>query len=93
MIVAAAASLAVSAPAQAGGNGGAVAAGVLGGLAVGGILGAAAAQPRYYGPPPAYVVDPEPVYEAAPHCYWTRGEPVWDGYRGVWVRPRARVCD
>ena len=26
-------------------------------------------------------------------CYWTRGEPVWDGYRGVWVRPRVQVCD
>ena len=37
------------APAQAGSNGGAVAAGVIGGLAVGAILGAAAAQPRYYG--------------------------------------------
>ena len=36
------------APAQAGSNGGAVAAGVIGGLAVGAMLGAAAAQPRYY---------------------------------------------
>ena len=77
------------APAQAGNNGGAVAAGVIGGLAVGTMLGAAAAQPRYYGPPPA------PVYvEPAPsECYWTRGEPVWDGYRGVWRRPRVQVCD
>ena len=82
----------IPAPAQAG-NGGAVAAGVVGGLAVGAILGSAAAQPRYYAPPPAYVA--EPVYEAAPppRCYWTRGEPVWDGYRGIWVRPRVRVCD
>ncbi len=73
-------------PAQAGGNGGAVAAGVIGGLAVGGLLGAAAAQPRYA---------PEPVYVAPPpsRCYWTRGEPVWDGYRGAWVRPRVQVCD
>src|SRR5205085_9819434 len=79
------------APAQAGGNGGAVAAGIIGGLAVGGMLGAAAAQPRpYYGPPPAYVVD-EPAY--APRCYMARGEPVWDGYRGAWVRPRVRVCE
>ncbi|MEW6449541.1 hypothetical protein [Leptospira sp. severe_002] len=78
-------------PAQAR-DGGAVAAGVLGGLMVGGMLGAAAAsQPRpYYAPPPAYVYD-EPAY--APRCYMTRGEPVWDGYRGVWVRPRVRVCD
>jgi hypothetical protein len=76
-------------PAQAGGNGGAVAAGVIGGLAVGGLLGAAAAQqqPRYYAPAPVYVAPP-PV-----SCYWTRGEPVWDGYRGVWVRPRVQVCD
>ena len=79
-------------PVQAGGNGGAVAAGVLGGLAVGAIVGGAAAQPRYYAPPPAYVYESEPVY-AAPRCYYTRGEPVWDGYRGVWVRPRIRVCD
>ena len=79
-------------PAQAGGNGGAVAAGVIGGLAAGAIIGGAAAQPRYVGPPPAYVYEPEPVY-AAPACYWTRGEPVWDAYRGIWVRPRVRVCD
>ena len=79
-------------PVQAGSNGGAVAAGVLGGLAVGAIVGGAAAQPRYYAPPPAYVYEAEPVY-AAPRCYYTRGEPVWDGYRGAWVRPRVRVCD
>ena len=76
------------APAQAGSNGGAVAAGVIGGLAVGGLLGAAAAQqqPRY-APEPVYVAPPPP------RCYWTRGEPVWDGYRGAWVRPRVQVCD
>ncbi len=67
-----------------------MAAGVIGGLAIGGMLGAAAAQPRYYGPAPApvYVAPPPP-----PECYWTRGEPVWDGYRGAWVRPRVQVCD
>jgi len=96
LFVFAAAAIAVaaiqSAPAQAGGRGGAVAAGVLGGLAAGAIIGGAIAGPRYYGPPPAYVVE-EPVYEAAPRCYWTRGEPVWDAYRGVYVRPRVRVCD
>ena len=76
------------APAQAG-NGGAVAAGVIGGLAVGGLLGAAAAQqPRYYAPAPVYVEEPR-----GPRCYWTRGEPVWDDYRGVWRRPRMQVCD
>jgi hypothetical protein len=26
-------------------------------------------------------------------CYWARGEPEWDAYRGVWVRPRMKVCD
>jgi len=76
-------------PAQAR-DGGAVAAGVLGGLIVGGMIGAAAAQPPRYAPAPVYG---EPVYRAAPRCYMTRGEPVWDEYRGVWVRPRVRVCD
>jgi hypothetical protein len=94
MVCATAAALAFTAaapqPAQAR-DGAAVAAGVLGGLMVGGMIGAAAAQqPRYAPPPPAYVYD-EPHY--APRCYMTRGEPVWDGYRGVWVRPRVRVCD
>jgi len=74
-------------PAQAGGNGGAVAAGVIGGLAVGGLLGAAAASQPRYAPEPVYVAPPPP------RCYWTRGEPVWDGYRGAWVRPRVQVCD
>ena len=70
-----------------------VAAGIIGGLAVGTLLGVTAAQPRYVAPPPAYIVEePEPVV-VAPRCYWTRGEPVWDGYRGVWIRPRLRVCD
>ena len=59
------------------------AAGLVGGLAVGTILGAAASGPRVY-----YA---EPVY--APTCYWTLGRPVWDGYRGIWVRPRIQVCD
>ena len=77
----------LAAPAQAGSRDGAVAAGVIGGLAIGSMLGAAAAQPRYYGPAPA------PVYVEPPSCYWTRGEPVWDRYRGAWVRPRVQVCD
>jgi hypothetical protein len=90
--IAASVSLALVIPAQAG-DGRAIAAGVLGGLAAGAIIGGAAAQPRYYAPPPpAYVYEPAPVY-AAPACYWTRGEPVWDDYRGIWVRPRVRVCD
>ncbi len=98
LIVAAAAAIAVagtvSQPAYAGDRGGAIAAGVIGGLAVGAMVGAAAAQPRYYAPPPAYVAEPAPVYVApGPRCYWTRGEPTWDGYRGMWVRPRIQVCD
>ena len=65
---------------------GQVAAGIIGGLAVGTLFGAAIAQPRYYAPEPVYVVPPLT-------CYWTRGRPIWDDYRGVWVRPRIQVCD
>jgi hypothetical protein len=65
---------------------GEVAAGIIGGLAAGTLLGAAVAQPRYYTPAPVYVAPP-------PTCYWTRGQPMWDAYRGVWVRPRIQVCD
>jgi hypothetical protein len=72
------------APVRAGG--GDVAAGVIGGLAAGTIIGAAVAGPRYYPPP-------QPVYVAPAPCYWTRGEPVWDGYRGVWTYPSIRVCE
>ena len=71
------------------GNGGAVAAGIAGGLIGGAILGSALAGPRYYEPAPVYVAPPPPP----PDCYWTRGEPYWDDWRGVWVRPRVRVCD
>ena len=81
--------LALLQPAEAGSRGGAVAAGVLGGLVAGAIIGGAVAGPQY-GPPPAYVVD-DPYY--APRCYYTRGRPVWDDYRGIWVRPRVRVCE
>src|SRR6266849_4557553 len=71
---------------------GEVAAGIVGGLAVGTLFGAAVAGgPRYYQPAPVYVA-PAPVY-VAPPCYWTRGAPVWDGYRGIWYRPRIQVCD
>jgi hypothetical protein len=72
------------APVRAGG--GDVAAGLIGGLAAGTIIGAAVAGPRYYYPPPVYV-------GPAPYCYWTRGEPVWDGYRAVWTYPSIRVCE
>ena len=72
-------------PARAGG--GDVAAGLIGGFAAGTIVGAAVTGPRYYAPPP-------PVYVApALSCYWTRGQPVWDGYRGVWTYPAVQVCE
>jgi len=55
-------------------GGGDVAAGLIGGLAAGTIIGAAVAGPRYYAlPPPVYVAP-------GPSCYWTRGQPMWDGY-------------
>ena len=63
----------------AGGSAGSAVAGGILGAATGGIIGAAA-------PPP-----PPPVY--AGRCYWTRGEPVWDDYRGMWRPSRVRVCD
>jgi hypothetical protein len=65
-----------------------IAAGLIGGIAAGALLGAVTAprpDPYYapvYAPPPAY-----PVVS----CYWTRGEPYWNGYR--WLRPRVQVCD
>jgi len=68
--------VAVGAPTQASAQRGAVAAGIIGGLAAGAIIGSAIAAPPYYGPG---------------GCYWTRGEPVWDGYR--WYRPRLQVCN
>jgi hypothetical protein len=72
---------------------GQVAAGVAGGL-LGGLLlgGALAPRPYFYGSGPVYV-EASPIYGEPHHCYWTRGEPYWDDYRGVWWRPRVRVCD
>jgi hypothetical protein len=76
-----------------------VAAGLLGGFAAGAIVGSVLAPrpaPVYVAPAPVYVA-PAPVYVApapvyvAPQCYWTRGQPMWDGYR--WVRTRVQVCD
>jgi hypothetical protein len=71
------------------GDGGRVAAGLLGGFAAAAIIGSAIAPLPYYAPAPVYVV-PAPAY-VGPACYWTRGEPVWIGYR--WVASRVRVCD
>ena len=76
-------------PTQARAEGGRITAGVLGGLAAGAIIGGAMAPRYYYAPAPVYVA-PEPVYPV-PACYWTWGEPAWDGYR--WVRSRVQVCD
>jgi hypothetical protein len=81
--------LAVAIPTNASAEGGRVAAGLLGGLAAGAIIGSAIAPRPYYAPAPVYVA-PAPMY-AAPDCYWTRGEPAWNGYR--WVPTRVRVCD
>ncbi len=81
------ASTLVAAPPPSHADNGQVAAGIIGGLAVGTLFGAAVAQPRYYEPAPVYVA-PAPV-----SCYWTRGRPVWDEYRGIWIRPRVQVCD
>ncbi len=97
--VVAAATLGASAtlaPSGAYAENGQIAAGILGGLAVGTILGAATAPRPYYvpapyAPAPMYVA-PAPVY-VAPQCYWTHGAPMWDGFRGMWVRPRVQVCD
>ena len=84
--------LAMTNPARA--DNGQIAAGVAGGLLGGMILGGALApRPYYYAPAPVYVEQP-PVYVEPPaRCYWTRGEPVWDDYRGVWRQPRMQVCD
>jgi hypothetical protein len=75
-------------PARAG-DGGAVVAGAAGGLLGGMLLGSALAGPRYYEAAPVYVAPPP----RPPYCYWTHGRPYWDGWRGVWVRPRIRVCE
>jgi hypothetical protein len=87
-VTAALVSLTIGATTPVHAGGGDVAAGLLGGLAAGTIIGAAVAGPRYYAPPlPPVYVAPEPS------CYWTRGQPVWDGYRGVWVYPSVQVCE
>lgn len=82
----------IAVPTGARAENGEIAAGVLGGLAVGTLLGSAAA-PRPYAPPPVYVAPPPTVVYETPACYWTRGAPVWDDWRGIWVRPRVQVCD
>jgi hypothetical protein len=77
-----------SQPASAGGNGGAVAAGVVGGLAVGAIIGSQMNRPAYGGP--AYYEAPPPrVYEE--ECRVVHRRYV-DQYGYEHVR-RVRVCD
>jgi hypothetical protein len=88
--VAALAVLPATKPAYAG-NG--VAFGILGGLAAGTIIGSAVAAPRYYYEPMPVEVEMAPPPGPVGGCYWTRGAPVWDGYRGAWIRPRVQVCD
>ena len=76
-----------SQPAFAGGNGGAVAAGVVGGLAVGAIIGSQANR-GYYGGPGYYESGYQPVYGG---CH-TERQQVEDGYGRVHIQ-RVRVCD
>jgi hypothetical protein len=48
--------------------------------------------PVYYAPAPVYAAPP-PVYVAPPTCYFAPGAPVWDQWRGIWVRPQVQVCN
>jgi hypothetical protein len=83
------AAVATPQPAQAGGHGGAVAAGIICGLAAGAIIGSAAHGPYYgYGYGPGYYA-PAPAYYGG-GCYWTR-QRFWDGWG--WRFRRVRVCD
>jgi hypothetical protein len=77
-----------SQPAYAGGNGGAVAAGVVGGLAVGAIVGSQANR-GYYGGPGYYESCYQTVYGGG--CHIERQQ-VEDGYGRIHIR-RVRVCD
>ena len=87
----------IGAPISAHAENGQVATGFLGALFAGTLIGSAVrppppppvyyyAAPAHAPPPPAYVMTP-------PACYYTPGEPVWDAFRGMWVRPRVQVCD
>jgi hypothetical protein len=67
---------------------GQIAASMLEGLAAGTNFGVAATLRLHYLAP----VRIEPVY-AQPHCYWPRGELVWNDSRQAWVRSGAPFCD
>ena len=87
------AAIITSQPAFAGGNNGAVAAGVVGGLAVGAIIGSQANQgyyggPGYYGGSGYYAQGYQPVYG---RCH-TERQQVEDDYGRIRIR-RVRVCD
>ena len=43
--------------------------------------------------PPSTAAPGAQYAEKDPNCYWTRGQPVWDVARGIWSRPRLRVCE
>ena len=67
---------------------GQIAAGMLGDLTAGINFGTPATPgPHYFAP-----VRIEPVY-AEPHCYWPRGELVWNDRRQAWVRSGVPLCD
>jgi len=74
-----------------------LAAGILGGLAAGALIGSAVRPvpppPAYYYPMPAYAPPPHAYVAPAPSCYYAPGQPVWDSFRGMWVRPSVQVCD
>ncbi|TGD93437.1 hypothetical protein EU555_33240 [Methylobacterium nonmethylotrophicum] len=78
----------MQAPAQAR-DGGALAAGIIGGLALGGLAAAAASQPHYAYPAPAYGY--RPVYYAPPRDCWIQRRRARDEFGNVYYR-RMRVC-
>jgi hypothetical protein len=79
---------AVTPPASAGGNGGAIAAGVIGGVAVGAIVGSQYNRGYYGGGPGYYEQGYQPVYS---NCRAERQRYIGrDGYEHV---RRIRVCD
>jgi hypothetical protein len=79
---------ATSQPAFAGGNGGAVAAGVVGGLAVGAIIGSQVNRP-YYGGPGYY--ERSGYRGGYEECHTVRHRYI--GHDGYWHVRRVRVCD
>ncbi|WP_232631741.1 hypothetical protein [Methylobacterium sp. Leaf118] len=72
------------------GDGGIIAAGIIGGLALGGLAAAAAAQPRYVAPYPAYGY--RRVYYAPVRDCWIARRRARDDYGNFYYR-RTRVCE